>query len=85
MLLIIANQPKVGPRVFTYVCQLATASGGRPERVKRRQGERYPLSISVLREAHQDARAAIEAPQLRLHDLRTRARRACCAARAIWP
>lgn len=76
MLLIIANQPKVGPRVFTYVCKRATASGGRRERVKRRQGERYPLSITVLREAHQDAREAIEAPDLRLHDLRhTRATR----------
>lgn len=76
MLLIIANQPKVGPKVFTYACKRATASGGRRESVKRRQGERYPLSITVIREAHESAREAIKAPDLRLHDLRhTRATR----------
>lgn len=76
MLLIIANQPKAGPKVFTYVCKRATASGGRRERVKRRQGDRYPLSATVIREAHEAARETIEAPSLRLHDLRhTRATR----------
>ncbi|WP_425442412.1 tyrosine-type recombinase/integrase [Sphingopyxis indica] len=76
MLLIIANQPKAGPKVFTYICQRATASGGRRERVRRRQGDRYPLSITVIRDAHEDAREAIGVPGLRLHDLRhTRATR----------
>lgn len=75
MLLIIANQPKVGPKVFTYVCQRATASGRR-DRAQRRQGERYPVSPSVMREVHDDARKAIELPDLRMHDLRhTRATR----------
>lgn len=76
MLLIIANQQKAGPKVFTYVCKRATASGGRRERVKRRQGDRYPLSATVIREAHETAREAIGVPNLRLHDLRhTRATR----------
>ncbi|PKQ00180.1 MAG: site-specific integrase [Alphaproteobacteria bacterium HGW-Alphaproteobacteria-13] len=76
MLVIIANQPKVGPKIFTYVCKRATASGGRRERVKRRQGDRYPLSVTVLREAHEEAREKIGATDLRLHDLRhTRATR----------
>lgn len=76
MLVIIANQPKAGPKIFTYICQRATASGGRRERVKRRQGDRYPLSITVLRDAHEEARIKIGVPDLRLHDLRhTRATR----------
>lgn len=76
MLLIIANQRKAGPKVFTYICQRATASGGHRERVQRRQGDRYPISITVLRDAHEEAREAIGVPGLRLHDLRhTRATR----------
>ena len=76
MLLIIANQPKVGPRVFTYICKRATASGGTKGRAPRRQGDRYPISVTVIREAHESARETIKAPDLRMHDLRhTRATR----------
>lgn len=59
---IIANQPKVGPFVFTYVC--------RKNRGKRRKGERYPLSATVLRQAFEAARKAIDLPGFRIHDLR---------------
>lgn len=80
MVAIIANQPKVGPQVFTYVCERATASGGARGRVARRHGDRYPLTATVLRAAHQAARDAIGQPQLRLHDLRhTRATRILAA------
>lgn len=76
MIAIIANQPKVGPHVFTYICHRATASGGAKGRAPRRHGDRYKLTITVLRAAHQAARASIGAPELRLHDLRhTRATR----------
>lgn len=42
MVAIIANQPKVCPQVFTYVCQRpAPKRKDRPQRIK---GERYPFS-----------------------------------------
>lgn len=76
MQLIIANQPRVGPRIFTYICQRATGGTGKRDRTPRRQGDRYPISKTVLRAAHQAARDAIGTPDLRLHDLRhTRATR----------
>jgi integrase len=65
---LIANQPRVGPFVFTYVCQ--RASGGRNARVGRRHGERYPLTATVLRSAWQDARTACGLDHVRIHDLR---------------
>lgn len=39
---IIANQPKAGPFVFTYVAE--RSSPKRPDRVQRVKGERYPFS-----------------------------------------
>ena len=59
---IIANQPKVGPFVFTYVC--------RKNRGRRRIGERYPLTATVMRQAFEAARAVIGLEDLRIHDLR---------------
>lgn len=58
---IIANQPKVGPFVFTYVCQQS--------RDKRRKGERYPMTATVLR-AGRAAWAAAGVEGFRIHDLR---------------
>jgi integrase len=59
---LIANQPKVGPFVFTYVC--------RKTRLKRRAGERYPLSATVLRDAMKAAKEAAQIENFRFHDFR---------------
>lgn len=59
---IIANQPKVGPFVFTYVC--------RKNRDKRRAGERYPVSATVLRKAMDAALADAKIEGFRFHDFR---------------
>lgn len=59
---LIANQPKVGPYVFTYVCQQS--------RGKRRKGERYPLTPTGWRRAWAAALAAAEIEDFRFHDLR---------------
>lgn len=59
---IIANQPKVGPFVFTYVC--------RKNRLKRRAGERYPVSNTVLRKAMVAAMTDAGIEGFRFHDLR---------------
>jgi integrase len=61
MVAIIANQPRVGASVFTYVCQKS--------RAKRRKGQRYPMTATVIREAREAwAEAGVEG--FRLHDLR---------------
>jgi integrase len=58
---IIANQPRVGASVFTYVCQKS--------RAKRRKGQRYPMTATVIREAREAwAKAGVDG--FRLHDLR---------------
>jgi integrase len=62
MLALIANQPRVGPFVFTYVCQKT--------RLKRRQGERYPMTPTVLRSAMRAAKKAAEIENFRFHDFR---------------
>lgn len=59
---LIANQPKVGPFVFTYVC--------RKSRAKRRAGQRYPMTITALRTRWREAKEAAEIEGLRFHDLR---------------
>lgn len=59
---LIANQPKVGPFVFTYVC--------RKSRAKRRKGQRYPMTITALRTRWAEAKEAAEIEGLRFHDLR---------------
>jgi integrase len=62
LLALIANQPRVGPFVFTYVC--------RKTRLKRRAGERYPLTSTVLRSAMNAAKAEAEIENFRFHDFR---------------
>jgi integrase len=62
LLALIANQPRVGPFVFTYVCQKT--------RLKRRAGERYPLTATVLRSAMKAAKATAQIEGFRFHDFR---------------
>lgn len=59
---LIANQPRVGPLVWTYVC--------RKSRAKRRAGHRYPMTVTALRTRWRDAKEAAELQGLRFHDLR---------------
>ena len=59
---IIANQPKVGPFVFTYVCQKS--------RGRRRAGERYPMTPTALRAPWAAAKLQAGVEGLRFHDLR---------------
>jgi integrase len=74
MVVLIANQPKAGPFVFTYICERTSSR----LRVK---GCRYPLTVTVLRTAWTKADSAMrEAGEhynpIRIHDLRhTRATR----------
>ncbi|WP_338505039.1 site-specific integrase [Sphingomonas kaistensis] len=59
---LIANQPKVGPFVFTYVCKKS--------RGKRREGERYPLTHTVLRQVMASAKKIAGIESFRFHDFR---------------
>jgi integrase len=73
MLVIIANQPKVGPFVFTYVAA-RTKPGfkdklGRPQPA-RKKGDRYPMTATVIRKPWAAALAAAEVEGFRFHDLR---------------
>lgn len=62
MVILIANQPKVGPFVFTYICQ-------KNHRL-RRAGERYPMTKTVLRGPWAAAKRQAGVENLRFHDLR---------------
>jgi integrase len=74
MIVLISNQPKDGPFVFTYVCERTSSK-------IRQKGQRYPLTITVLRSAWKQANQAMNADgdhynPIRIHDLRhTRATR----------
>jgi integrase len=59
---IIANQPKVGPFVFTYLCQKTRGT--------RRKGERYPMTATALRGPWKAAKKAAGLEGFRFHDLR---------------
>lgn len=73
MLVIIANQPKVGPFVFTY-----KAVRTKPEFVDklgrkqpgRKKGDRYPMTATVIRKPWAAALAAAGVENFRFHDLR---------------
>lgn len=73
MSLLIANQPRVGPFVFTYVCQKSksryTDKWGRVQPA-RRKDDRYPMTATVLRKPWAAAKVAAEIEGLRFHDLR---------------
>lgn len=65
---LIANQPKAGPFVFTYVCRKARKGVGK--KPGRRKGERYPFTVTTLRTRWDEARAAASLEGFRFHDLR---------------
>lgn len=73
MVTIIANQPKVGPFVFTYVAARTKPAFvdklGR-KHPARRAGERYPMTENVLRRPWADAKRAAGIANFRFHDLR---------------
>jgi integrase len=62
MVVLLANQPRKCPQVFTYLC--------RQSRAKRRKGQRYPLTATVLRDRFQEARTKAKLKDFRIHDLR---------------
>ena len=73
MLVIIANQKKVGPFVFTYVA--ARTKPGFVDKLGRTQparkkGDRYPITVQVLRKPWVAAKAAAGVENFRFHDLR---------------
>lgn len=73
MVVLIANQPKVGPFVFTYVCQKTKRRCvDRMRRIQpaRAKGERYPLTKTVLRKPWATALKAAKIDGFRFHDLR---------------
>jgi integrase len=65
---LIANQPKKGPFIFTYVCRTARRAVGK--KPGRRKGERYPFTITTLRIRWDEAREAASLEGFRFHDLR---------------
>lgn len=66
---LLARQPRVGPYVFTYVCGKTQARGPKAK-VARIKGERYPLTPTVLRQAHAKACSAAGIEDFRIHDHR---------------
>ena len=66
MVALIANQPKVCPQVFTYVCERSTGRHG----IGRRKGERYPFSKQGWQRQWRAALQAAGVDDFRFHDLR---------------
>lgn len=73
MVITIANQPKVGPFVFTYVAQRTkpafTDKQGR-KHPARKKGERYPMTETVLRKPWAAAKKEAGVEAFRFHDFR---------------
>lgn len=74
LIAIIANQPKVGPFVFTFVCQQNKAAVGKDKLGRaqpgRRKGQRYPMTKTAFRGAWAEAKKEAKVEDLRFHDLR---------------
>ncbi|WP_010545639.1 tyrosine-type recombinase/integrase [Sphingomonas elodea] len=73
LIAIIANQPKVGPFVFTFVAQankseVVDKKGRRHP--ARKKGERYPMTKTALRGAFAAAKIDAKIEGFRFHDLR---------------
>lgn len=68
MVAIVANQPKVCPQVFTYVCQRPAPK--RKDRPQRRKGERYPFSKQGWMRQWRKALADAGIDDYRFHDNR---------------
>lgn len=73
LIAIVANQPKVGPFVFTYVAQ--RTKPGFVDKKGRKQparvaGERYPMTKTALRKPFAAAKKAGGVEDFRFHDLR---------------
>ncbi|TZG26472.1 tyrosine-type recombinase/integrase [Sphingomonas montanisoli] len=68
MMEIIRSRPKVGPRVFTYVCE--RPSPPRPDRPRRLAGQRYPFSKQGWARKWRQALADAGIEDFRFHDLR---------------
>lgn len=73
LIAIIANQPKVGPFIFTYIAQrtkpefIDKKGRKQPARLK---GERYPMTATALRKPFAAAKKAGGIEGFRFHDLR---------------
>jgi integrase len=73
MLVLIANQPKVGSFVFTYVCQKSRKEfidSKRRKHPARLAGERYSFTQGGWRKPWSAALKAADIDELRFHDLR---------------
>ncbi|WP_294391983.1 site-specific integrase [uncultured Sphingomonas sp.] len=73
MVIILANQPKKGPFVFTYEAQ--RTKGALVDKLGRKQparkkGDRYPLTATVLRKPWAEAKKQAKVENFRFHDLR---------------
>lgn len=62
MVALIANQPRCGPQVFTYLC-IRNSPG-------RERGKRYPVTASGLRRVWANAIKSAKIDDFRFHDLR---------------